>query len=87
MESLINTYKLNQEGKEYILTISTIGENIKISCKSTLNENANFSQDFSLNELKKLDQLFGAINTTQEALEYLDKALKVQKVGVVEEKD
>ena len=53
MESVINTYRLNQGNKEYILTIRTMGEKIRITCKNALN--------------------------------YIDKALKEQKVGVSEE--
>ena len=88
METHINTYKLNQGNKEYILTISTVGELIRITCKNSLNENVTkFSRDFSINDLKRLDPIFNNISTAYEALDYIDRALKVQKVGVSEETD
>ena len=87
MESHINTYKLNQGIKEYILTISTVGDAIKITCKNSSNPSINFSREFTIDELKRLDSSFNSIRNQQEALDYLDNALKVQKVGVSEEGD
>ena len=87
MESHINTYKLTQGNKEYILTISTVGEAIKITCKSTLNPNLSFSRNFAVDDIKRLDQTFSDVISLQDALDRLDNALKVQKVGVSEEGD
>ena len=88
METNINTYKLNQGNKEYILTISTVGGLIRITCRNSKNDNVTkFSRDFSINELKRLDPIFNSITTANEALDYIDNALKVQKVGVTEEAD
>ena len=86
METHINSYRLNQGNKEYILTISIVGESIRITCKNTSKINReDFTRDFTLEQLKKLDQIFDIINTPYEALAYIDKALKIQKVGVSEE--
>ena len=87
MESHVNTYKLNQGNKEYILTICTVGEAIKITCKNALNQNISFSRNFTIDEIKRLDQSFSDIRTQLDALEHLDNALKIQKVGVSEEGD
>ena len=86
METHINSYRLNQGNKEYILTISIVGESIRIACRNTSSGNdGDFTRDFTLEQLKKLDQIFDIINTPYEALAYIDKALKIQKVGVSEE--
>ena len=87
MESLINTYRLNQGNKEYILTVRTMGQSIRITCKNALDDNINFSRDFSIEELKQLDEIFLSINTANDALNYIDKALKDQKIGVSEDGD
>ena len=84
MEAHINKYRLN---KEYILTTSILGNIIRISCKDKLNEKFSFSRDFSLEELKKVDDFFNKIQTPLEGLDFIDKALKKQKVGIYEEKD
>ncbi len=88
METHINTYRLNQGNKEYILTISTVNDSIRISCKKNTDDNASdFSRDFTIADLQKLDNIFNIIKTPYEALNYIDKALKIQKVGVIEEED
>ena len=87
METHTNTYKLNQGNKEYILTTSTVGELIRITCKNSNNNVTKFSRDFSISDLKRLDPIFNNIGTADEALDYIDNALKVQKVGVTEEAD
>ena len=87
MESHINTYKLNQGSKEYILTISMVGNSLRITCKDSSNENLSFSRDFTIEELQRLDSVFKIIATPLEALDYMDKALKIQKVGITEEDD
>ena len=87
MESNVNLYKLNQKGKEYILKISIIGNNLRLSCKSLLNPTINFTRDYSAENLKQLDKVFSFIQTPFEALELIDKTLKKQKVQVKEEID
>ena len=87
MESNVNLYKLNQKGKEYILKISIVGNNLRLSCKSLLNPTINFTRDYSAENLKQLDKVFSFIQTPFEALELIDKTLKKQKVQVKEEVD
>ena len=84
MESKVNSYKLNQNNKEYILTIGLIGNLIRISCKNSLDPSQNYSRDFTLNELQQLDEIFKTISTPLEAVNYLDKALGNQQVGISE---
>ena len=80
METHINTYKLDQGNKQYILTISTVNDSIRITCKNNSNENVSeFSRDFTIDKLRKLDQIFISINTAYNTLNYIDKALKEEK--------
>ena len=85
MDSNENIYKLNQGDKEYILTTNIVGNAIRITCKNILNDKAKFSRDFTIDELKRIDHVFNFIQTPFQGLEYIDKALKNQKVGVSEE--
>ena len=85
MESHVNTYKLNQNNKEYILTIGLVGNSIRISCKNSLDPSSlSFSRDFTLGQLQQLDEIFTKISTPLEAVNYMDKALGIQKVGISE---
>ena len=85
MDSNENIYKLNQGNNEYILTTNIVGNAIRITCKNILNDKAKFSRDFTIDELKRIDHVFNFIQTPFQGLEYIDKALKNQKVGVSEE--
>jgi hypothetical protein len=84
METHVKSYKLNLNNKEYILTIGLVGNSIRISCKNALDGSQNFSRDFTLYELQELDEIFRNINSPLEAVNYLDKALGNQKVGISE---
>ena len=86
MESYKNTYKLEQEGKVYFLTTSVVGENIRLTCKnSSSSKNKKYSSDFTIDQLRKLDKLFNILKTPLQSIEYIDKALKQEKVGITEE--
>ena len=86
MENYFNTYKLNQGSKEYVLTISIKGNDIIITCNDPSNPNIEtFSGDFTIEQLKGIDQIFDSIKTPLEALDCFDDILKNQKVGVTEE--
>ena len=87
MDAHFNTYKLNENNKEYVLTTALLGNIISISCKSQQNESFSFSRNFTLEELKKVDQLFETIQTSSEALDFIDNALNSKKVGIQEEND
>lgn len=68
MEAYSNSYKLSKDNKEYILTLSIVGNSIRIPC-SALNESSlNFARDFTIEALKSLDKMFENVTTPSEAL-------------------
>ena len=86
MESNISTYKLEQNGKEYIFTTSIVGDLLRLSCKnSSSSKSKKFYRDFSIEQLQKIDKLFNVLKTPLQGTEYIDQALRQQKVGVSEE--
>ena len=86
MEVYSSSYKLSKDNKEYILTLSIFGNSIRITCRSALNETAlNYTRDFSIEDLKNLNQMFISVNKLTEALQAIDQALKMEKVDIVEE--
>ena len=85
MESNVNSYQLEQNDKNYILTISIIDNALKISCKNTSEPNMIFSRTFTIEGLQKIDEIFNIIKTPLDAIKWIDEALKVQKVGVLDE--
>ena len=86
MESNTSTYKLEQTGKVYMLTTSIVGDKIRLACKNSSSpKNKKYSRDFSVEELRKLDKLFNVLKSPLSAIQYIDEALRQQKVGVSEE--
>ena len=86
MESNINSYKLDQEDKEYIFSTSIVGNKLRMACQnSSSGDNKTFTRDFSIEQLHKIDNIFSILTSPMEASDYIDKALNNQKVGVSEE--
>ena len=86
MESNINTYKLDQEDKEYIFSTSIVGNKLRMACKNSSSvNNKKYTRDFTIEQLHKIDKIFSVLTSPLEALDYIDKALNNQKVGVSEE--
>ena len=86
MESNTSKYKLEQDGKVYMLTTSIVGKKIRLACKNSSSpKNKKYSRDFSVDQLRKLDKLFDILKSPLSAIQYIDEALRQQKVGVTEE--
>ena len=86
MEKNTSTYKLEQNGKVYMFSTSLVGDNIRLSCKNSSSpKNKRYSRDFTVENLRKLDKLFNVLKTPIQAIQYIDEALRQQKVGVTEE--
>ena len=82
MESNVNSYKLEQSGKNYIFIISIEDNELKLSCKNESQPTVIFSRSFTVEGLQKLDEIFNIIKTPLDAIKWIDEALKVQKVSV-----
>ena len=85
MESNVNSYKLEQNNKDYILTTSIIDNELKISCENKEDPTLIYSRTFTIEAFQKIDEIFKIIKTPLDAIKWIDKALKVQKVGIIDE--
>ena len=85
MESNVNSYKLEQNNKDYILTTSIIDNELKISCKNKEDPTLIYSRTFTIEAFQKIDEIFKIIKTPLDAIKWIDEALKVQKVGIIDE--
>ena len=83
MEEHINSYKLEQNNKEYIFSTSIVGNKMRMSCQNS--KGKKFYRDFTVEQLKQIDDIFNFIKTPHHASEYIDKALRKEKVGVSED--
>ena len=81
-------FKLRQEGKEYIISLSIIEEFVRISGQEYLGKESNFYEtEFSLADLSSINRYFLIMNSIQEAQNELIKAIEKQKVGIEFNKD
>ena len=83
MEEHINSYKLEQNNKEYIFSTSIVGNKMRMSCQNS--KGKKYYRDFTVEQLKQIDDIFNFIKTPHHASEYIDKALRKEKVGVNED--
>ena len=83
MESQVNDYQLKQGNLLYVFSTSIVNNLIRLSCKNSYGKK--YSRDFSLYEINSIDPMFSQISSEQEAINFIDKALNVHKVGVREE--
>ena len=77
------SYQLRQNGKKYILTTSTPKENAVKMDVTSITERY-FSREFTLDELKSLDAIFSLIKSSSDAIDFIDKALRQEKVEIKE---
>ena len=81
----INTkfFKLNQEGKEFILSTSIYENFIKLTCQENVGRSGNYYEtNYTLNELCEINRFFYIMNSLYEAQNELIKAIEKQKIGI-----
>ena len=76
-------FKLNQEGKEYILSTSIYENYIKLTCQENVGRSGNYYEtNYTLNELCEINRFFYIMNSLYEAQNELIKAIEKQKIGI-----
>jgi hypothetical protein len=85
MESKPNKYQLTQKSGTYILYTSIVGNEIKITVENSSVPNSAHSRTYSVDTWKRIGAVFESINSAQDAIQWIDNAMKVHKVKIVEE--
>ena len=85
MESKPNKYQLTQKNGTYILYTSIVGNEIKITVENSSVPNSAHSRTYSVDTWKRIGAVFESINSAQDAIQWIDNAMKVHKVKIVEE--
>ena len=79
-----NTFRLVQKDKSYLLTMSVDGDGVLITLKNELNPASTVSRSFSVETWQGLGSIFESVLTPLEVIQWLNYALKVHKVKIVE---
>lgn len=82
----IQTYELNQGGKDYILTTGLVNDNIRITCRDHLElSGPYYLNEFSLSDLSSKNKYFILSDSIESAQSEINKAIERQKCGVKQE--
>ena len=84
MESKTNKYQLTQKNASYILLASIVGNEIKLTIKNSGVANSEHTRIFSVDTWKRIGAVFSSINTADDVLQWINNAMKVHKVKIVE---
>ena len=84
MESKTNKYQLTQKNGSYILFVSIVGNDIKLTIKNSGATSSEHTRIFTVDTWKRIGAVFSSINTADDALQWINNAMKVHKVKIVE---
>ena len=79
-----NTFRLVQKDKSLLLTMSVDGDGVLITLKNELNPVSTVSRSFSVETWQGLGSIFESVLTPLEVIQWLNYALKVHKVKIIE---
>ena len=79
----ISTYKIKQNGENFILTNEIKGDNIELSCKKDEGFNPIIkSAEYSLKSLKQMIRSFDEIHSIQDAFNALNECIKNKEIKI-----
>ena len=80
------TYELNQEEKEYILTTGLVNDKIRVTCREHIEFSGPYYMgEYTLADLNSIHKYFLLSESIESAQLEINKAIERQKCGVVEE--
>ena len=82
----IQTYELNQEGRDFILTTGLVHDSIRVTCREHIEISGPYYMgEFSLSELSSIHKYFFLTESIEAAQLEINKAIERQKCGVKDE--
>lgn len=80
------TYELNQEGRDFILTTGLVNDKLRITCREHIElSGPYYIGEYFLNDLSSLHKYFLLFESIEQAQLEINKAIERQKCGVIEE--
>ena len=82
-EASTRIFKLKQDDRDYILSISLFRNCVRLSFQEYLGKDSDFYEsDFSMEDLSSINRYFLIISSIKEAQNELIKAIEKQQVGI-----
>ena len=85
MESKENKYQLIQKNGSYVFSTSVQGDEVILTLKNTSNPASALRKNFSIETWRRIGAIFESVQTPSDVIQWIDKALKVHKVKVIEQ--
>ena len=85
MESKENKYQLVQKNGSYVFSTSVQGDEVILTLKNTSNPASALRKNFSIETWRRIGAIFESFQTPSDVIQWIDKALKVHKVKVIEQ--
>ena len=85
MESKENKYQLVQKNGSYVFSTSVQGDEVILTLKNTSNPASALRKNFSIETWRRIGAIFESVQTPSDVIQWIDKALKVHKVKVIEQ--
>ena len=83
MEYNTQKYQFNQEGHDFVVSTGLVGNSIRITCQENFSLGGPFySNEFTLNDLRTINQFFMLPQSPEEALDEINKVIERQKAGL-----
>ena len=85
MESKENKYQLVQKNGSYVFSTSVQGDEVILTLKNTSNPASALRKNFSIETWRRIGAIFESVQTPSDVIQWIDKALRVHKVKVIEQ--
>ena len=85
MESKENKYQLVQKNGSYVFSTSVQGDEVILTLRNTSNPASALRKNFSIETWRRIGAIFESVQTPSDVIQWIDKALKVHKVKVIEQ--
>ena len=83
MEYNTQKYQFNQDGRDFVVSTGLVGNRVRITCQENLALDGPFySNEFTLEDLRRAHQFFMIAQTPEEALQEINKGIERQKSGL-----
>ena len=80
------TYELNQEGRDFILTTGLINDNMRVTCRDHIELSGPYYMgEFTLSDLSSLHKYFLLSESIESAQSEINKAIERQKCGIIDQ--
>jgi len=86
LEYNTQTYELNQEGRDFIVTTGLVNDILRVTCREHIELSSPYYMgEFSLSELSSIHKYFMLSDSIESAQTEINKAIERQKCGIIDQ--